>query len=180
MDFDHLENQMASPKVDSYASAEDFLWMQWIQEEEPTLTVYSESKDFILKKCVTKILGHSTEGGESHVKVPSRLLSTTSHVSAADGPLYLDKKGQAKSFFSLTGDSTFHEQEILAFRQEDFFKILTKNKLSPFWIVKLYRSTVPGQNDDSHTQNSKFWIVWGKDLSKSFKYHDGYFANADD
>lgn len=130
-------------ECDCYISPRDVIFQNWKREIEPqiALSVVNSGKleSIFLSKCVCEVTARSTEHGERHFTLPSKILRNGLGIVSGDGTQYFDAQDcliaintDAASGFKDSQDNLYVDrQKLLEFAKAD--------KKLPMWFVRLDR-----------------------------------------
>lgn len=123
------------PLTHVYANANDLVWMNWVEEESPSMTYYTDTGEKNLHLTVTQVTSMSVEG-ESYTHIPSKSVREMLEIVEMDRDKFLDNKGDvvalSKKLNTGYGDDS---QELLLVDKDAFLSRVKNHGFELIWIV---------------------------------------------
>jgi len=181
--FDHTDSFKARPAGSVYSSVKDIVWMNWLEEDSSEIEFEHEEDGYLtIYNSFTEVIENSIEEGEAYFKTPSKLVRKMMNLISTDKDRFYDERSRVKALFSKHGQSYYDSQELLIVDREEFYRVLDKNDLKPFWIAFQHRTTTlecRREHDTFHAEKNKYWIVWfEEDVIRKIPFNEYFFNNA--
>lgn len=162
--FNHIYSIKARTSGEVYSSVKDIVWMDWLEEDSSMIEIECEENSYLtIYNSFTEVVENSHEQGEVYYKTPSKLVRKMMNINNTDKDRFYDARAKTKALFSKHGQPYYDSQELLIVDREEFFKVLDKNGLKPFWIAFQHRTTTlecRREHETFHAEKNKYWIVW--------------------
>lgn len=130
-------------ECDCYTSPRDVIFQNWKKEIEPqiVLSVVNSGKlgSIFLSKCVCEVTARSTDHGERHFTLPSKILRNGLGIVLGDGTQYFDAQDYLIAISTDAGSSFKDSQDNLYVDRQLLLKFTNAKNKVPIWLVRLDR-----------------------------------------
>lgn len=180
--FTHLESSFfAHPEGDIYTSVVSNVWMNQLNEIEPTIDIQSDHfPPILIHKTVAKATERAVDG-EKHYKFPAKFLRQDMGITGGNQTQFLGKNRELLAFSHKKQNELYEHQEFVAIHGERLAEVLTHNRIKPFWVAFQHQSTsteFKKAHKNIYAQNCRLWLIWKQDQQvQNLLFHDDYYLN---
>ncbi len=130
-------------ECDCYISPRDVIFQNWKREIEPqiALSVVNNGKleSIFLSKCVCEVTARSTEHGERHFTLPSKILRNGLGIASGDGTQYFDAQDCLIAINTDAGSGFKDSQDNLYVDRQRLLEFTNAKNKIPIWLVRFDR-----------------------------------------
>jgi hypothetical protein len=130
-------------ECDCYISPRDVIFQNWKREIEPqiALSVVNSGKleSIFLSKCACDVTARSTEHGERHFTLPSKILRNGLGIVSGDGTQYFDAQDCLIAINTDAGSNFKDSQDNLYVDRQKLLEFTNAKNKVPIWLVRFDR-----------------------------------------
>ncbi|MCA9422427.1 MAG: hypothetical protein KC592_15505 [Nitrospira sp.] len=133
----------AKVECDCYISPRDVIFQNWKSEIEPQIALNVVSggilESICLCKCVCEVTARSTEHGERHFTLPSKILRNGLGIVSGDGTQYFDSQDNIVAINAEAGSGFKDSQDNLYVDHQKLLEFTNAKNKVPIWLVRFDR-----------------------------------------